>query len=93
MANDQRIMGDSVNEKAAEGGYAHVVDAIEMGYAPQDGHFVVVERRIDGGHRRERTVKQIVLNKGVVELWPRSTNPVMISRSLSAQSAAAMSIE
>lgn len=69
------IMGDSINLKAAEGGYAHVVDAIDMGYAPQDGHFVVVERRIDGGHRRERTVKQIVINKGVVELWPRSTNP------------------
>jgi lambda repressor-like predicted transcriptional regulator len=69
------VVGDSVNLRIPEGGYAHVVDAIEMGYAPRHGDFVVVERRRAGGSIRERTIKQVALDgAGVVELWPRSTN-------------------
>ena len=68
------VVGDSVNQKYAPGAYVHVVDAIEMGYAPRDGDFVVVERQRDGGHIRERTIKQIELRGDEVILWPRSTN-------------------
>lgn len=70
------VVGDSINTKIADGGYAHVVDAIEMGYAPRFGDYVVVERRRAGGLLRERTIKQIAFSAdGHVELWPRSTNP------------------
>jgi len=70
------VSGDSVNKEIPEGGFAHVVDAIEMGYAPQDGDFVVVERRRDQGRLRERSVKQVEIRAdGTVELWPRSYNP------------------
>lgn len=71
----EEVVGDSVDLKIPEGGFAHVVDACEMGYAPRAGDFVVVERRRDGGHIRERTIKQVVLNGRTVELWPRSSNP------------------
>lgn len=68
------VVGDSVNLKIPPGHYAHVVDAVEMGYAPTDGNWVVVERR--RGAIRERTIKQIAVTEdGEVQLWPRSTNP------------------
>lgn len=71
----ERVVGDSVNKKIPEGGLAHVVDAVELGYAPHTGDYVVVERRRNGGSLRERTIKQVVLQRGAIELWPRSTNP------------------
>jgi len=72
----EKVVGPSANKKYPDGIYVHVVDAIEMGYEPQDGHWVVVERRRAGGHVRERTVKQIeVTAEGEVRLWPRSTDP------------------
>lgn len=68
------VEGDSANLKIPPGHYAHVVDAVEMGYAPKHGDWVVVERR--RGHVRERTVKQIEINKaGEVVLRAHSTNP------------------
>lgn len=68
------VVGDSANLKIPPGHYAHVVDAIDMGYAPQDGHWVIVERR--RGATRERTIKQVsIAEDGKVTLWPRSTNP------------------
>ena len=67
------VVGDSVNLRIAPGSYAHVVDAIEMGYAPKDGDFVVVERR--RGAVRERTIKQAEVKGWAVTLWPRSSNP------------------
>lgn len=70
------VVGDSVNQKIPPGHYAHVVDAVAMGYAPQDGQWVVVERRRDQGRTRERTIKQIAITEGgAVQLWPRSDNP------------------
>lgn len=70
------VVGDSVNREIPEGHFAHVVDAIEMGYSPEDGDFVVVERRRDQGALRERSIKQVQINPdGSIELWPRSHNP------------------
>lgn len=68
------VVGDSVDQAMPDGSFAHVVDAIEMGYAPQKGHFVVVERRRAGGQLRERTIKQVDVVAGEIQLWPRSTN-------------------
>ncbi|WP_133255222.1 LexA family protein [Phenylobacterium kunshanense] len=69
------VVGDSVDREIPPGHFAHVVDAIEMGYSPIDGDFVVVERRRDQGRLRERSIKQIAIREGRVELWPRSHNP------------------
>jgi transcriptional regulator with XRE-family HTH domain len=70
------VQGDSVNVKIPSGHYAHVVDAGEMGYAPKNGDWVVVERRRDHGRIRERTIKQIEIGPDrLVRLCPRSTNP------------------
>lgn len=69
------VTGESINRKAADGSLAHVVDAIEMGYAPTDKDWVVVERRRAQGALRERTIKQIEVNGHEIKLWPRSTDP------------------
>lgn len=72
----EKVVGDSANLRILPGQFAHVVDAVEMGYAPQNGHWVVVERRRDQGAVRERTIKQIeTMPDGQVLLWPRSSNP------------------
>lgn len=72
----EEVVGDSVNEAIPHKHLAHVVDAVEMGYEAQEGDFVVVERRRDGGATRERTIKQVVITgDGKIQLWPRSTNP------------------
>lgn len=70
------VVGDSVNLKIPEGFFAHVIDAIGLGYAPRHGDFVVVERRRQQGAIRERSIKQVrVTATGLIELWPYSTNP------------------
>lgn len=70
------VVGDSVDREIQGGSFAHVVDAIEMGYALVDKDFVVVERRRDSGRLRERSIKQVEKQRdGSVELWPRSHNP------------------
>lgn len=70
------VVGDSIDKEIQPGSFAHVVDAIEMGYSPQHGDFVVVERRRDQGRLRERSIKQVeITRRGDVELWPRSNNP------------------
>jgi hypothetical protein len=72
----EKVVGDSADLKIPGGQYAHVVDAIEMGYAPRAGDWVVVERRSDQGRKRERTIKQVELGpRGQVQLFPRSSNP------------------
>lgn len=72
----EEVVGDSVDRKIPEGGFAHVIDAIELGYAPRHGDFVVVERRRQQGALRERSIKQVRITAGGrVELWPYSTNP------------------
>jgi transcriptional regulator with XRE-family HTH domain len=71
----EKVVGDSVDLKIAPGHYAHVVDAVELGYAPRHGDWVVVERQRDQGAVRERTIKQVDTQSGVVRLCPRSRNP------------------
>lgn len=73
------VVGDSVDKMIPDGGYAHVVDAIEMGYAPRPGDLVVVERRRNSGQLRERSIKQVRLGERGVELWPISHNPLWAS--------------
>jgi hypothetical protein len=70
-----RVRGDSMNLRAPEGSLAHVIDAVAIGYVPQDGHMVEVERRRAGGQMIERTLKEVRWNTGSIELWPRSSNP------------------
>jgi SOS-response transcriptional repressor LexA len=69
------VVGDSVDKEIPPGHFAHVVDIIEMGYAVQDGDFVVVERRRDQGRLRERSIKRVTFVDGRIELWPYSHNP------------------
>lgn len=71
----EQVEGDSIDLLIKPGSFAHVVDAIEMGYAARDGDIVVVERRRDGGALRERTIKQVAIVDRRIELWPRSSNP------------------
>lgn len=72
----EKVVGDSADKKIPAGHYAHVVDAIEMGYAPREGDWVVVERSSDQGGKRERTIKQVEIGPhGAVRLCPRSSNP------------------
>lgn len=74
----EEVVGDSINEEIPPGAFAHVVDAIEMGYEARSGDLVVVERRRGHGLLRERTIKEVVVTpEGVIELWPRSTNKKM----------------
>lgn len=71
----ERVEGDSADLAIPSGHYVHVIDAVEMGYAAQDGDWVIVERRRDQGAVRERTIKQVEIRDGRVKLWPRSRNP------------------
>jgi hypothetical protein len=72
----EKVVGDSADLKIPNGHYAHVVDAIEMGYAPRAGDWVVVERRSDQGGKRERTIKQVELGpRGQVRLFPAPRTP------------------
>lgn len=72
----EEVTGDSANQKLPDGSFAHVVDAVEMGYTPTPGDWVIAERTRAGGRERERSVKQVEMPRpGVVELWPRSFNP------------------
>jgi hypothetical protein len=70
------VVGDSFDRKYPEGTLLHVRSAFGADPKSLDGKRVIVERTRDGGHLRERTVKEIVVTpKGKIELWPRSHNP------------------
>lgn len=69
------VRGDSVDLFYPEGSFVHVVDAIEIGYAPRDEDFVVVERKRQQGGLIERSLKQVAKKGRKYELWPRSRNP------------------
>lgn len=70
------VEGDSANKKIPHGHFAHVVDAVQMGYTPKNKNWVVLERRRLDGRLRERTIKQVEVGPdGKVLFWPRSTNP------------------
>lgn len=71
----EEIIGDSVNQIAPEGSFAHVVDWPALGRDPKERDLVVVQRTRDQGAVRERTIKEVRFNRTKVELWPRSTNP------------------
>lgn len=70
------VRGDSMNLVVPDGGTIVMVDIVD--YAdrygfPETGRLVVIERS-DGGHTRERTVKEVRAFSDRVELVPRSTN-------------------
>lgn len=69
------VRGDAVDLYYPDGSFVHVVDAVAIGYAPRHEDFVVVERKRHQGGLIERSLKQIAITEGVVELWPRSRNP------------------
>jgi len=72
----ERVVGDSMNLFAPEGSLVHVVSMIGSGAQPRQDALVIVERIRAGGHLRERTIKQVNITPGgLLELWPRSTNP------------------
>lgn len=71
----ERVVGDSFDRRIPPGALIHVVDAIALEYEPRHGDVVVVERSRAGGQMLERTVKEIAIVKGAIELWPRSHNP------------------
>lgn len=69
-----QIVGDSINEFAESGSYAHCVD-VSSGIQVAHGNLVVVERIRAQGAEIERTIKQFQLVDGHAELHPRSRNP------------------
>lgn len=69
------VVGDSVDLEIPEGHYAHVIDALDMGYQPRDGDLVVIERQRAGGLIRERTIKMVSADSGRITFVPRSKNP------------------
>lgn len=68
-------MNDLGNDSLFDGDIAFAVAWFDTGYAPRDGYIVVVEQKINGGHIKERTVKEIRIAGDGIELVPRSTNP------------------
>ena len=72
----EEVEGDSADRFIPPGALAHAVSAIDLGYEPRHGDFVIVVRTRGQGSVVERTIKQIALGpKGLIELWPRSHNP------------------
>ena len=71
----ERVVGDSMNLFFPEGSIVHVASTIAMHHEPLQDQHVIVERIRAGGHLRERSIKQVNLIPGGIELWPRSTNP------------------
>lgn len=77
------VRGDSMNalerngQPAAiyDGDMVHCVDVTAIEYSPRDGDIVEVERIRSQGGVREVTLKQVEIIGGLVQLWPRSTNP------------------
>lgn len=72
------VVGDSMNaldRPILEGDMVHCVSAQDIGYFPQTGHVVEVERLRFQGREAEVTLKQVEVTDTGVLLWPRSTNP------------------
>lgn len=68
--------GDSMNLAGiADGDEIVCIDPWEAGVEIGDEDLVVVENRLDGGHTRELTVKELAVFDDRYELRPRSTNP------------------
>lgn len=71
----ERVVSDSMDRKIPVGSLVHVVSAIATRYSPRTGDIVIVERRAAQGSMVERTVKEVEVLPGGVQLWPRSHNP------------------
>jgi hypothetical protein len=71
----ERVVGDSMDLEYPPGTLLHVVDAIELGYAPRAGDHVIVERTRDQGGTIERTVKEVAFGPHGIQLIARSSNP------------------
>lgn len=61
-------------------------EAFRGRFALRDGIVVIVEQSLDGGHHRERSVKQLELYEDRVEFHPRSSNrkhkPIIVPRTI-----------
>lgn len=68
-----RVVGDSINKRCENGGYAICLPFAETGLQLKDGMWVVAERQI--GDLVERTVKEVRQFGRRFELHPASTNP------------------
>ncbi len=66
------VQGNSCNKEYLSGTKVFFVPAAEKGV--REGNFVVVMAKDTTG-KAETTIKQVVINKGVIELWPRSDDP------------------
>ena len=66
-----RVVGDSCNLIYPEGSTVLFVPTAEAGLRPEQ---YVIARRYDSEGKAETTIKQIMMNDGVIELWPRSTS-------------------
>jgi len=72
----REVQGDSMNLAGIQDGdLIHCVSTADIGYWPQDGHLVEVERLRFDGAERELTVKEVQLTRDGILLWPRSNNP------------------
>lgn len=70
----ERVLGDSYNKRAPEGALVHVVDAIAIEYEPHHKDTVIVVRTEAEGAFSERTLKQVWITRGEIQLRPRSHN-------------------
>lgn len=71
----ERVIGDSMNLEYPEGTLLHVIDTIELGYAPRVGDHVIVQRTRNQGRDIERTVKEVQFGPHGMTLCARSSNP------------------
>ena len=67
------VVGDSINRRCEEGGFAVCLDFPATGLEITGGMWVVVERHRDG--LVESTIKRVKVERGHFELHPDSTNP------------------
>lgn len=84
------VVGDSMNDlkphPLPDGAKVICLDFESMGgrLPPRDDMVVVIEQTIDGGHHRERSVKQVEIFTDRTEFHPRSTNkrhkPIVVPR-------------
>jgi SOS-response transcriptional repressor LexA len=70
------VVGDSMNKFGIfPGDFLICVAWEDTGYTLTDGLVLVIEQSRNGGHMRERTVKQVEIRGRDFALVPRSTNP------------------
>ncbi len=69
-----RVVGPSMNRVFADGSAVICVSFEDIGIAPANGNYVVVQRRRANG-LVEATIKQYVEDATGTWLWPRSTHP------------------